>query len=509
MTRYSSSLSRSQLSRSRIGKARRRRQQAAVKGLYNEIFDSILSPPDSPDGNNNGLTKSGTERQRKRDDYSRSAQRPKSDNPWETLQWLRAIRDERVRDPTSREGKEFRRKFRVPFPVFEKIVNICKESNDPVFNISENLIGGKKSIPLELKIMSVLRILAGGLTFKDGAELTQYMSETTCNRFFREHFQSRYIRPQSGDDLRITLETYARLGLPGCVGSIDATFVGPWDGCAHNLKNVCSGDKGKGLLYEVVVNHSKLVVSVEGGYWGTVNDKCSVIFSQFIKGLREKTMYNNVSYKIRTGHGSQDFQELSQMYVISDGGYLDWPCMIAGFSCSSVRKEYKFSDWIASVRKDVECFFGILKQRFRWFKCPICIRKKEDVDNAFVTACIINNMILTHDGLDTLWEDDVNWKTINPRGEDVAEPENEDDDNDEIYAPIFHDGNDNFEPTFVEALLPPHSDERDEFLYLRSLLANHLQIQYSEGKLCWPKTRAEIKRHHNSLTIFQMQETYK
>jgi hypothetical protein len=210
-------------------------------------------------------------------------------------------------------------------------------------------------------------------------------------------------------------------------------------------------------------------------------------------------MYNNVSYKIRTGHGRQDFKTLSQLYVISDGGYLDWPCMIAGYSCSSVRTEDKFSDCLASVRKEVESFFGILKQRFRWFKCPIGLQNKEDIDNAFVTACIINNMILTHDGLDTLWEQDVNWRTVNPRGEDVADPENEYDHDGEIYTPTFHDENDNFEPTFVEALLPPHSDERDQFLYLRSLLANHLQIQYSEGMLRWPKTRAEIKRHHNSL----------
>ena len=43
------------------------------------------------------------------------------------------------------------------------------------------------------------------------------------------------------------------------------------------------------------------------------------------------------------------------MHVISDGGYLDWLCMIAGYSCNSVITEYEFSVWIANVRKVIEC----------------------------------------------------------------------------------------------------------------------------------------------------------
>jgi hypothetical protein len=52
---------------------------------------------------------------------------------------------------------------------------------------------------------------------------------------------------------------------------------------------------------------------------------------------------------------------------------------------------------------DLECFFGILKLRFR---------------------CIFHNMILSHEELDTRWEDSVNWSTLNP---DEVDRENEDD----------------------------------------------------------------------------------
>lgn len=100
--------------------------------------------------------------------------------------------------------------------------------------------------------------------------MSQYISETTCSTFFkafcrlfRKHFQEKYIKPLRNDELRKSMDTYAMLGLPGCCGSIDATFV-PWESCCHNLKNVCNGDKGQGLLYEVIVNHEKRVLSIEG-----------------------------------------------------------------------------------------------------------------------------------------------------------------------------------------------------------------------------------------------------
>jgi hypothetical protein len=41
------------------------------------------------------------------------------------------------------------------------------------------------------------------------------------------------------------------------------------------------------------------------------------------------------------------------------------------FQATSNIREKRFSEWIESVRKDVECAFGILKLRFRYLKNPI------------------------------------------------------------------------------------------------------------------------------------------
>jgi hypothetical protein len=52
-----------------------------------------------------------------------------------------------------------------------------------------------------------------------------------------------------------SLEAYSRLGLPGCVGSMNTTYI-PWDRIPENLYNLCKGNKGLGLLYQCTVTYS-------------------------------------------------------------------------------------------------------------------------------------------------------------------------------------------------------------------------------------------------------------
>lgn len=60
------------------------------------------------------------------------------------------------------------------------------------------------------------------------------------------------------------------------------------------------------------------------------------------------------------------------------------------------------------MRKDVECFFGILKGRFRILKLRMPYHKREDIDNIFFTCCILHNMLHVFDGMDA-FEENVDW----------------------------------------------------------------------------------------------------
>ena len=169
--------------------------------------------------------------------------------------------------------------------------------------------------------------------------------------------------------------------------------------------------------------------------------------------------------------------------------------------------EYKFTDWVASVRKNVECFFDILKARWRWFRNPITVRSQTTIDDAFITACIFHNMILRHDGLDRRWEDKVNWNILNPGDDDEQV-----DDDDLLFVPTVHKAPTPFVPTYVHDAIPPthpayYHDEngRLHFKYFRDLLAKHLSYTYRLGKLRWPKIRSktidvhDLNDDHNQL----------
>jgi hypothetical protein len=197
--------------------------------------------------------KDGSVRKVKRTDYSRTPKRVKTKDPWNSIYWLQLISDPNTNNPSHRNGKDFRRMFRTPFPVFKDIVDKCRQTNEPFFNYENKIICGEVAIPLELKILFVLRVLGSGLIMRDGAEMTNgFISNTTGTTFFKEfcklfrrHFGDLYINNQSDESIRNSLKEYAMLGLPGCAGSMDGVFIN-WDMVPNEDQILCKGDKGKG-----------------------------------------------------------------------------------------------------------------------------------------------------------------------------------------------------------------------------------------------------------------------
>ena len=72
------------------------------------------------------------------------------------------------------------------------------------------------------------------------------------------------------------------------------------------------------------------------------------------------------------------------------------------------KQDNLFSKWLERVRKDIECFFGRIKGRFRILKLPLPFRHKTDIDNVWFTCCVLHNLLHEFDGLDNL-EPDVHW----------------------------------------------------------------------------------------------------
>ena len=109
-------------------------------------------------------------------------------------------------------------------------------------------------------------------------------------------------------------------------------------------------------------------------------------------------------------------------YVIVDNGYLNWSVTVPPMKHNNLRSEIRFSEWLESLRKDVECTFGILKGRWRILKTGIRLHGILNCDMIWLTCCALHNMLLEIDGLATKWTDGVqsDWQTM--QDDDVNMP---------------------------------------------------------------------------------------
>ena len=123
--------------------------------------------------------------------------RPLKEDFW-LSNWGILILHPDVRDPSTPLAKLFRRRFRVPFPIFKVLVQRCEESN--LFGIK---CPSKVRVPIEFKVLISLRIMGRGNVCDDIAEMSG-VPESTCSvifhRFctqFAKNFFDEYVIHQS------------------------------------------------------------------------------------------------------------------------------------------------------------------------------------------------------------------------------------------------------------------------------------------------------------------------
>lgn len=139
-----------------------------------------------------------------------------------------------------------------------------------------------------------------------------------------------------------------------------------------------------------------------------------------------------------------------------------------------------------SVRKDVECTFGVIKTRFRYLWNGVHYHSAYTVEWAFKTACILHNLILAYDGRSLEQWEDVDWATLDPNG---IEPEDED------VTPLVNA--DDIAEEEVEEEQDPvptldvprigRSFGVNNYFDVREALCSHFAQAFIRGNVCWPK----------------------
>lgn len=237
---------------------------------------------------------------------------------WQTV-WGRLLKDPTVCQAESLAGQKFRRRFRVPYPLFtELLVPICKTAK--VFNQER-----ESYILTEFKVLLALRILGRGACADDIQELIEIGESTVLNIFhqfcerFCKNFYELYVKFPVGDKLKETMAVYERLGIPGAMGSIDATHV-KWDKCPDTWRPFCKGKEGfPSLAFMVCVDHSRTIQHCSRYFFGACNDKQILANDTLSKSLAQGSA-RNIEFSIFDGDGK--VLKCKGAFLISDGGML-------------------------------------------------------------------------------------------------------------------------------------------------------------------------------------------
>ena len=123
--------------------------------------------------------------------------------------------------------------------------------------------------------------------------------------------------------------------------------------------------------------------------------------------IHDGVKYRDVKYKMRRSNGEEYEEEGAWLLV--DGGNHKRRCLQCPLKHSALPKEKLWREWAETVRKDVECVFGVLKGRFRCLKLSIYYHDKDNIDNMFYCCCILHSILFHFDGLDVRWEEGVNY----------------------------------------------------------------------------------------------------
>jgi hypothetical protein len=273
---------------------------------------------------------------------------------------------------------------------------------------------GVRASPLELLLLGTLRYLGRGLTFDDIEEGTLISDE--CHRQFFHLFieygatnlYQKYILDYQNDEaLSLDRNDYAIAGFPGAVGSLDATHI-VTEKCGMSSYIQHKGFKMSATTraYNITVNHRRYITSTTTGAPGSWNDKSIIRFDELAMGMRDGDCDNVLSFELyeKTDNGDIVKQKHKGGWFITDNGYHHWPIFIPPYKRNNTKDALRWLQWLESVRKDVECTFGILKGRWRILKAGVRLHGSETCDKVFFTCCSLHNLLLETDGLNVGWK---------------------------------------------------------------------------------------------------------
>ena len=216
--------------------------------------------------------------------------------------------------------------------------------------------------------------------------------------------------PKSAVEASNHTREFDMAGMHGAIGSMDACHV-TIGKCSHRLKQNHLGGKSKqtARCYNLTCNHRRRILHTTCGHPARWNDKTIVLYDELARGLKNgKIMEDNVFELLqKDDNGLITKMKYRGAWLLVDNGYLNWGIIIPPMKQTIYVSETRWSQWLESMRKDVECTFGILKGRWRILKAGVRCNGVEMADNIWMTCCALHNISLDIDGNDVNWQGEI------------------------------------------------------------------------------------------------------
>ena len=297
-------------------------------------------------------------------------------------------------------------------------------------------------------------------------------------------------------------------GFPGCIGSSDASHI-VMEVCPYRLHQLHLGYKlcHTARTYNITVNHRRRILNSTKGHPARFNDKTLVLYDDLINALHDGKYDNSHKFTLLSYDNDGNIINVKYRgcYVIVDNGYLSWSVTVPPLKETNKRSEIRFSEWLESLRKDVECTFEIFESRWRVLRYGIRMHGLLACDRTWLTCLSLHNMLLEVDGLHTKWSDGYrsHWESMDdmdipdempysirrllkPGSQRISDISKKGHGNDFTFT---NDSTDDISDNIIPVIdSEGYISVKDMSLScFRKRLVVHFNIAFKQNKLVWPR----------------------
>ena len=293
---------------------------------------------------------------------------------------------------------DFERRFRMPRSVFSQLFDTIRGHGS--FKQRRDCVGKQGIHPLVRTVACLRHICYGGAYDREDENMR--MGEETLRQSVKEftrlvvrHFGEEYLnRSPSNEEKNKILKANAERGFPGCFGSWDCKhFV--WHRCPTRWAGQHAGHSEGGkktLILEALADVNRYIWYSNFGDAGALND-LNVLDKSSIVGSMIDGNFDITCPSYCINGIWRDW-----LYFLVDGIYYDWAIFVKTYSEPTHEKSRFFAKKQEEVRKDVECAFGILVQKFHILAKPLRSWYLEDICYLLDCCVILHNMVIAARG---------------------------------------------------------------------------------------------------------------